>query len=90
MEERIWTCECGCKKKAMESRDREGWLILSQVEVKKITSDPKLNGNLHFATLECLMKWTKKVVRAVAELQPAAEMFPRGQITRPDISGFHI
>ncbi|HXK38023.1 MAG TPA: hypothetical protein VJ579_03070 [Candidatus Paceibacterota bacterium] len=83
-------CNCGCGQKFPKGEAR-GWLILDQTPPPKHGYDLKLDEVLHFASIECLAKWSATAKAELPALQNGAKhMHPRGVIRTKNCEGFHI
>lgn len=68
-------CNCGCGE-SIEKKHAHGWFKLVQRSncQARYSDLPNVDETLHFATFECLAKWTKNAEEALAELRERAKL----------------
>ncbi len=91
-EQRKFICDCGCGCTGDEDESKN-WFVLNQrsfLPTQK-NDEPKLDREVHFATLECLQRWTDKALKAILGLQKAAaNLDVRGAFVSKDVEGLYI
>ena len=81
MKKSTYTCDCGC---GATTDNPEGWFKLSQHEFAHHNDEPKIERELHFATLECVAKWTRLAADTAPSLKKSVhDLSPRGSVHSP-------
>ncbi len=96
-EETKWTCNCGCGVSVFGHK-REGWLLLKQQQPEEKKNflpkdDLKLDGVLHFSSVDCLIVWAKNADEDGVKLLNTIELFtgvPRGDLKAKNTEGLYI
>jgi hypothetical protein len=82
-------CDCGCKM--ITPHAEIGWLELTQLGKGGSEDAPKLKRELHFASFECLARWSDQAKRVIPELQTAAaRSSPRGDLYNPSVPQLYV
>jgi hypothetical protein len=85
-------CDCGCNAQTEISR-AGGWLTLSQQKyLPDNNNELKLDDDFYFASLPCLVRWTRKAQAIAIELKKQAEKGPatRGWLVSDSLPGAHV
>jgi len=84
-------CDCGCKASANIDLP-VGWLRLAQSGAERVREvGLKLSGELHFASLDCLSVWVKKVQILLPNLQSEArDLGVHGQIQSDSLPSIYV
>lgn len=82
------TCDCGCK---MQIASPNGWFVLRQKSGAG-QNDVKLRRKFHFSSLDCLQRWTGRVVPIAKSLEESArnEGSIRGQFVQKNAPGIYV
>ena len=86
------TCDCGCGETVGDPNEC-GWFVLSQLPRNENGGGdwPKLDGELHFMSIDCLKTWTAKAASALPQLQrSAARISPRGAFHESTVPGLYV
>ena len=86
---KTFNCDCGCGKEAVSGvAELQNWLTLTHVgPVNSKTDKAKLRRDFHFASFECLARWTHKAVPIVKHLEEGVGNgpTPRGAYVHEDL-----
>ena len=82
------TCDCGCK---MKTASANGWFVLRQ-KSNAGSDHAKLRRKFHFSSLDCLQRWTGRVVSIAKSLEESARNTEsvRGQFEQKNAPGIYV
>jgi hypothetical protein len=92
----VFSCDCGCGATLKSETNAPcGWFTLSQnglfLDKNPDPDMPKIERDMHFAQLECVMKWSALAAREAATLQSeAANIRPRGNFESTKVDGLYV